>query len=254
MSSHVTCFTWLFTQNGRRSGIRSLWSDNVKNGVKLGKNCTSQNNFRVGRKDWRRARHSLTNHGSTDIKLISVSVLQDNVAISLGNWFTTFRNSAVVHFQRWKCLRKRRSRNVGNHLHVDTVSYPRISQLWSYENLQAHTASLSAVFIGFHEAFYENDALRLGMRAHRLRLVLSHSHRRGIWLICNGRAWECVHTCRVQSSRPRFLPSQAFWAAIVRWETKWPEGPPGIVCTMPLIANTETYIASAWVKLAQEMG
>ena len=52
VSSHVTRLAWLLTQNGRRSGIRPLWSDNVKNGAKLGKNCTNcQNNFGVGWKE-----------------------------------------------------------------------------------------------------------------------------------------------------------------------------------------------------------
>ena len=66
-SSHVTCLTWLLTQNGRRSGIRPWWSDNVKNGVKL-ENCTIENNFRVGWKEWR-AWHSLTNDGTISFSI-----------------------------------------------------------------------------------------------------------------------------------------------------------------------------------------
>jgi hypothetical protein len=112
--------------------------------------------------------------------------------------------------------------------------------------------SLSAVFIGFHETFYENDALRLGMRIHRLRRVHSHSQRRGIWLICNGRACECVHTCRVAhvSCRVQLLmphvQCQDVRDAIVHWEMNWTEGPPGIVRCLSYFINMTVKHNNLW--------
>jgi hypothetical protein len=120
-------------------------------------------------------------------------------------------------FQRRKSSRIMLSQNVWNHLPSDTVSHPRrIPQLHRWENLKAHMVSIPAVFIGFQEAFYENDALRLTVRTNQQSRVESsrvesNQTRKDaaqiIWLTYNGRARECVHANTVESNRVQSSPT-----------------------------------------------